>query len=266
LVTTQAAGGSQQIQEHDEVNVEDDEPPISGAHVCLTRKQRRPTCIHARDSTYPLPSVEPVHLLPPQLQIVLRLEIFTLAAGFTYSLALADQTFGEKSRRAQHHPRMMPIRDEDDTQPHPAEAGTEPSDLFAEEIKYFQSKTLWPQNTDPDLSLTWNLEEDVPDETNDVPVIIIIIDLSDLVKPRIIALVIVLVCLCELVIGILQFDLDLDLISSERDSEMLQMKFILLFSFFVLQHVWEELSCAGIVAGRLQGPRKLSTPRTTAAT
>jgi hypothetical protein len=40
---------------------------------------------------------------------------------------------------------------------------------------------------------------------------------------------------------------------------------IVFFSFFVLQHMWEELGCAGIVAGRLQGPRKLSTPRTTAA-
>jgi hypothetical protein len=197
------------------------------------------------------------------LQIVLRVEVFALAAGLTYGLALAEQTFDEKSRRVQHHPRMMPIQDEDDTQPHPAEAGTVPSDLFAEEIKYFQSKTFRPQNTDPDLSLTLNLEEHVSDETNDVPVIIII-DLSDLVKPRIIALVIVLVRLCELIVGKLQFNLDL--ISSERDSEMLPTKSVVLFSFFVLQHAWEELGCTGIVARRLQGPRKLSTPRTTAAT
>jgi hypothetical protein len=67
-----------------------------------------------------------------------------------------------------------------------------------------------------------------------------------------------------LIIGKLQFNLDL--ISSERDSEMLPTKSVVLFSFFVLQHAWEELGCTGIVARRLQGPRKLSTPRTTAAT
>jgi hypothetical protein len=69
-----------------------------------------------------------------------------------------------------------------------------------------------------------------------------------------------------LVVGKLQFDLDFDLISSERDSKMVPTKITGFFSFFVLQHAWEELGYAGIVAGRLQGPRKLSTPRTTAAT
>jgi hypothetical protein len=77
-------------------------------------------------------------------------------------------------------------------------------------------------------------------------------------------LVIVLVRLCELIVGKLQFDLHL--ISSEKDSGMLPTKSIVVFPFFVLQHAWEELGCMGIVARRLQGPRKLSTPRMTAAT
>jgi hypothetical protein len=49
--------------------------------------------------------------------------------------------------------------DEDDTQPHPSEAETDPNGLSPEEIRYFQSKTIWPQNMDPDLTLTLNLEE-----------------------------------------------------------------------------------------------------------
>jgi len=53
--------------------------------------------------------------------------------------------------------------DEDDTQPHPSEAETDPNDLFPEEIRYFKSKTIWPQNMDPDLTLTLNLEEVVSD-------------------------------------------------------------------------------------------------------
>jgi hypothetical protein len=36
--TTQAAGGSQQMQEHGEVSVEDNEPPISGAQRPLNLK------------------------------------------------------------------------------------------------------------------------------------------------------------------------------------------------------------------------------------
>jgi hypothetical protein len=44
-----------------------------------------------------------------------------------------------------------------------------------------------------------------------------------------------------LVLGKLQFDLDFDLISSERDSKMVPTKIAVFFSFFVLQHAWEEL-------------------------
>jgi hypothetical protein len=49
--------------------------------------------------------------------------------------------------------------DEDDTQPHPSEAETDPNGLFPEDIRHFQSKTIWPQNMDPDMHLILNLED-----------------------------------------------------------------------------------------------------------
>jgi hypothetical protein len=83
------------------------------------------------------------------------------AYRFQFQSILIERLQDYRNRTEQHE-----TLDEDDSQIHPLEAETDPNDLFPEAIKYFQSKTIWPQNQDSDLNRTLNLEEIISD--NDI--------------------------------------------------------------------------------------------------